>query len=183
MNPDTLVRMGRIGRPHGVAGEVKVFPETDDPARFGAVGRVFVGAAPAKARAAEVEGVRFQYPKGGSVVVLLRLRGVASREDAAALGGQHVFASTDDLPPLADGEAYLHDLVGLAVFELGDGDVPGEQPLGTVRDVLEGGAQLLFQVARPEGEDVLIPDAPAFVARLDLAARRLYVRLPEGLVE
>ncbi|MFN3597907.1 MAG: ribosome maturation factor RimM [Rubricoccaceae bacterium] len=181
MNPETLVRMGRVGRPHGVAGELKVFPDTDDPARFAAVGRVFVGASPEKARAADVAGVRFQYPRG-SVVVLLRLHGVGSREDAAGLAGQYVFASTDDLPPLEDGEAYLHDLVGLDVFELGEDDSPAAAPLGTVRDVLEGGAQLLFQVARPEGEDVLIPDAPAFVARLDLSARRLYVRLPEGLV-
>ncbi len=170
--------MGRVGRPHGVRGEMKAVPETDDAQRFARLARVFVGPTAGDAVERTVEGVRFQYPKGRTVV-LLRLAGVESPEDAGALAGQSLWADPDDLPALEDGEAYLHDLVGLDVIEV---DEAGAEvgPLGTVRDLYDG-AQLLFAIARPNGTEVLLPDVEEFVARLDLEARRLYVRPPEGL--
>ena len=180
MDPDRLLLMGRVGRPHGVQGELKAVPETDDAQRFALLERVFVGRTEAEAAERRVEGVRFQYPKGRTVV-LLRLAGVETPEDAGALGGLSLWADPDDLPPLDEGEAYLHDLVGLDVVEV---DAEGAEvgTLGTVRDLYDG-AQLLFAVARPDGTEVLLPDVEEFVVRLDLGARRLYVRPPEGLFE
>ena len=176
-----LLLMGRVGRPHGVRGELKAVPETDDPQRFTGLARVFLGASEATANEVAVEGVRFQYPKGRTVV-LLALAGVDSVEAAEDLRGQLLFAHPDDLPPLDEGEAFLHDLVGLDVFVVGeDGDEAGATPLGTVRDLYDG-AQLLFAIRRPGKPEVLLPDVDEFVVRLDLDARRLYVRPPEGLL-
>ena len=181
VDPDRLLLVGRIGRPHGVRGEMKVFPETDDPDRLVDVERLFVGDRPESTREVAVEGVRFQYPKGRTVV-LLSLAGVDTREGAEDLAGRSVYADEGDLPALADGEAYLHDLVGLEVLRVDDaGEVVGE-PVGTVRDLYDG-AQLLFGIERPDGTEVLLPDVDEFVDRLDLEARRLYVRPPEGLFE
>ena len=59
---------------------------------------------------------------------------------------------------------------------------PVGDPVGTVRDLYDG-AQLLFAIERPDGTEVLLPDVDEFVDRLDLGARRLYVRPPEGLFE
>lgn len=180
-DPDRLLQMGRVGKTHGVRGEMKVVPETDDPQRFADVERLFLGASAAEARPVVVEGVRFQYPKGRTVV-LLALEGVDSVEAAADYRGVLVFADPDDLPALADGEAYLHDLIGLEVHEVAEDGTEAAEPFGTVHDLFDG-SQLLFAIRRDGAPDVLLPDVEEFVVRLDLDARRLYVRLPEGLVD
>jgi 16S rRNA processing protein RimM len=173
--------MGRCGRAHGVRGEVKVFPETDDPARFGALRRVFVGPSAGEARAHEVARARFQ-PQKGRTLVLLDLADVRSREEAEALAGQYVYAAEEDLPALEAGEVYLHDLIGLAVWTVGEDGAPAEA-VGTVRDVLTGGAQLLLTVARDGAPDVLVPDVPEIVRDVDVPAGRILVDPPEGLFE
>ena len=179
-DPDRLLLMGRVTRPHGVRGEIKVAPDTDDPQRFDGLERLFLGADPASARERAVEHVRFQYPKGRTVV-LLSIADVDSVEAADDLRGLQVYADPDDLPALEEGQAFLHDMIGLTVIEVdADGAEVGE--MGTVRDLYDG-SQLLFAIARPGGPDVLLPDVDEFVVRLDLDARRLYVRPPEGLVE
>lgn len=181
MDPDRLLLlMGRVGRPHGVRGELKAVPETDEPQRFALLDRLYIGETEKNVRAVAVAGVRFQYPKGRTVV-LLDLEGVESPEDASALAGLSLWADPDDLPALEEGEAYLHDLVGLDVIEVDDEGAEVGM-LGTVRDLYDG-AQLLFAITRPDGPDVLLPDVEEFVRRLDLESRRLYVRPPDGLFE
>ncbi len=173
--------MGRCGRAHGVRGEVKVIPETDDPGRFALLDRVFVGRAAAEAEERAVAGVRLQ-PQKGRTAVLLHLADVPSREAAELLAGLHVYAAESDLPPLEEGEVYLHDLIGLAVFAVDESGAPAA-PLGTVRDVLEGAAQLLLVVAREGSPDALVPDVPEIVLDVDLAAGRVLLDPPEGLFD
>jgi 16S rRNA processing protein RimM len=180
-DPDRLLLMGRIGRVHGIRGEVKVIPETDDPERFGLVERLYLGDRPEAARPVAVEHVRFQYPKGRTVV-LLTLVGMDTIEQAETIRGLSVFASMDDLPPLDDGEAYLHDLLGMTVVEVDDDGEPVGEPLGTLTDVFDA-AHLLFEVSRPGRPPVLLPDVEEFVVALDLPGRRLLVRPPAGLFD
>lgn len=179
-DPDRLLLMGRVGKTHGVRGEMKVVPETDEPERFADLETLYLGATAERARPVEVEGVRFQYPKGRTVV-LLALAGVDSVEAASDLRGEQLWADTDDLPPLEDGEAYIHDLIGLTVVLVDDEGAEVEE-IGTVRDLYDG-AQLLFAIDRPDKPEMLLPDVDEFVIRLDLDARRLYVRPPEGLID
>ena len=175
---DDLILIGTVGKPHGFRGEVKVRPETDDPDRYQDLERVFVGAAPETARELALDGVRFQYPKGRTVV-LLGFEGIDDQEGVEALRGHSVYAMQAELPALADGEVYVHDLIGLTAVRVdADGAEVGE--VGTVRDVFEG-AQLLYQIRRADGSDVLLPDVDAFVHAIDLDGRRLLVRPPEGL--
>ncbi|MGB3544787.1 ribosome maturation factor RimM, partial [Rubrivirga sp.] len=177
---DNLLLMGRVGKTHGVRGEIKVAPETDGPERFADLEVVHIGKSAASAQRFALEGVRFQYPKGRTTV-LLALEGVDSVEAAADLRGSLVWADPADLPALEDGEAFLHDLVGLTVIEVDD-DGAEVAEIGTVRDLYDG-AQLLFAVDRPGKSEVLIPDVDEFVVRTDLEARRLYVKPIEGLLE
>ena len=175
-----LILIGLVGKPHGFRGEVKVRPETDDPDRYVDLERVWVGATPEAARELRLDGVRFQYPKGRTVV-LLGFEGVDTQEAVEELRGANVYALQDELPALADGEVYVHDLIGLAVIEVDEGGAEvGE--IGTVRDVFEG-AQLLYQIRRADGSDVLLPDVDAFVLGIDLDAGRMLVRPPEGIWE
>ncbi|NNF57138.1 MAG: 16S rRNA processing protein RimM [Rhodothermaceae bacterium] len=179
---DSLLLMGRCGRTHGVRGEVKVFPETDDPDRFLALDRVFVGETPASATERSIARVRLQ-PQKGRTLVLLHLKGLTTPEEAGSLRNLSVFAHEDDLPPLEEGEVYLHDLIGLAVVEVDDNDEPASEAVGTVRDVFDGGAQRLLVVARDGQPDVLVPDVPQIVLAVDLGAARILVRLPDGLLD
>ena len=179
--PDRLLLVGRVQKAHGIQGEIKVFPETDEPGRLVDLDRVFVGETPESAREVEVKTVRAQYPKG-RVIVLLTLDGVASREAADALRGAGIYAHEDDLPALEDGEVYLHDLVGLAAFARYD---EGAEPVrvGTVKEMLEGGAQLLFVIAQEGRPDAMIPDVDAFVEQVDVAAGRVVFTPPDGLLD
>ena len=113
-NPEALLLVGRVGKTHGVQGEVKVIPETDDPKRFAALETIFLGQQPQDAAPHSVVSVRFQQSKRG-LTVLLKLDGIETIEQAAALRRKAVFAFEEDLPPLDDDEFFLHDLIGLDV--------------------------------------------------------------------
>ena len=177
VNPDDLLLVGRIGKTHGVRGEVKVIPETDDPERFASLDVVFLGRTPEDAAPHPVTSVRFQQSKRGLTVVL-GLEGIETVEQAAALRQQAVFAFEEDLPPLDDDEFFLHDLIGLDVVT-----EEGER-IGAVKDVLELPAHLVYVVTRPDKPDALIPAVPAFIADVDVhGAQRLVVRPIEGLFD
>ncbi len=177
---DDFLLMGRVGKTHGVRGEIKVAPETDVPERFADLEVVYIGKTADSAQRYDLEGARFQYPKGRTTV-LLALEGVDSLEAAADLRGFQVWADPEDLPALEEGQAYLHDLIGLTVVEVDEDGLEVDE-IGTVRDLYDG-AQLLFAVDRPGKPEVLIPDVEEFVVRTDLEARRLYVKPIEGLLE
>ncbi len=179
-DPDRLLLMGRLGRTHGIRGDIKVVPETDVPKRFASLKRVFIGTEPDAARERALTNVRFQYPKG-RVVVLLSIEGLATVEEAETLRGLNVYAHDADLPALGDGEVFLHDLEGLTVWSVDDEGEPSDR-LGVVRDLYDG-AQLLFAVARDGKPDVLLPDVEEVVVAGDLPGRRLLVRPPEGLFD
>ena len=174
--PDSLLLVGTVGRPHGVLGEVKVVPETDDPERLRALERVFVGDAPERAEERAVESLRFQPTRRG-LTALVRLAGISGRDAADLLRGLHVYAAEDDLPPLDEGEVFLHDLIGLAVV------TDEGEAVGTVTDVLTGGAQPLLVVKRDGKPDALVPDVDEIVTDVDLDAERITIRPPEGLLD
>ncbi|MEM8559131.1 MAG: ribosome maturation factor RimM [Bacteroidota bacterium] len=178
VDPEALLLMGRCGRAHGVKGEVKVFPETDDPQRFDLLDRVFVGKSVAKVQEATVESVRYQVGKGGRVTVLMKLDVVPTREDAVRVRQLNVYAHEDDLPAPRDGEVLIHQMIGLSVQ-----DADTDEVYGTVRDVLEGAANLLLVVAREGQPDVLVPDVDPIVLDVDVEGGVITIQPPEGLIE
>ena len=175
-DPDSLLLVGTCGPPHGVRGEIKVIPETDDPERLADLAQVFVGPSPERTRAYAVEAVRLHPTKRG-VVALVCFERIADRDAADALRGLGVYAAESDLPALDEGEVFLHDLIGLDVVTE-DGE-----PVGTVKDVLTGIAQDLFVVQRDGQPDALVPDVDAIVTEIDLDAERITIRPPEGLLD
>jgi 16S rRNA processing protein RimM len=167
---DTVV-VGRIGRPHGVRGEVTVEVRTDDPDLRFAPGSVLL-TDPAGRGPLTVAGRRWHRE-----VLLLALDGVGSREAAEELRNTELLVPVADLPALEDPEDfYDHQLVGL-LARLTDGT-----ELGPVVAVRHEGADLLV-VERAEGGEVLIPFVTAIVPTVDLAAGELVVDPPEGLLE
>lgn len=177
---DSLLLVGVCGPPHGVRGEVKVIPQTDDPQRLLGLERVWLGPTPADAAEIAVVGARPQPGRRG-LVVLTRFEGVTDRSAAEALRRLHVYASPDDLPPLEEDEIYLHDLRGLEVLaRTGDG---APELVGVVTDVIEGVAQDLLVVRRQGLPDALVPDVEEIVVDVDLDARTITILPPEGLLD
>jgi 16S rRNA processing protein RimM len=167
---DTVV-VGRIGRPHGVRGEVTVEVRTDDPdLRFvpGAVLRTD----PPERGPITITGVHWH-----SGTLLLRLEGVDSREAAEAVRNTELVVAVADLPEIEDPDSYYdHQLVGLTAR------LPDGTEIGQVT-VIRHEAQDLLVVRRPDGGEVLIPFVSAIVPTVDLEGGFVVVDPPEGLLE
>jgi len=166
--PDVVV--GRIGRPHGLRGEVTVQVSTDDPDERFAVGAV-LGTDPANRGPLTVAGMRRSGP-----VLVLSFDGVADRTAAEALRGVSLTVDAGALPVPDDPEEfYDHQLIGLAVV---DGSDVG---LGTVVEVMHPPAAPVLVVERPDGSQELVPFVSAIVPIIDLPGGRLVVDPPDGM--
>jgi 16S rRNA processing protein RimM len=170
------VVVGRIGRPHGVRGQVTVEVRTDDPDLRFAPGATLL-TEPAARGPLTVEAARWH---SGTLLLTLVLPDgtvVADREAADELRNTQLLVPVEDLPELDDPDSfYDHQLVGLAAV------LPDGSPLGEVTAVRHEGTELLV-VRRPQRPELLVPFVTAIVPTVDLAAGRLVVDPPEGLLD
>ncbi len=175
--PSDLVIVGRLRKAHGIRGDILVEPITDAPAEVYAAGRrLFVGTTDGRPapdeRTLSVLAAR-PFRDG---LFLVHFAEVADRSAAESWTNRYLLAAREELPPLAEGQLYLDDLIGLRVEEESGalvGEVVGyyELPNG-----------LLIEVRR--GTDtVLLPYRSEFVTRVAPDERRIVMRLPEGMLE
>ena len=167
--------MGRVIRPHGVLGEIKIAPDTDDPNRFHDLKTIYVGADEASTMSFEILSVRLQPSKYG-ITVLAQLSGINGRGEAEALNKLKVYASEEDLPPLEEGEFFYSDLIDMTVV-LSDGNT-----VGKVMDVIEGTGQDILVIRRDSGAQVMVPLVNEFVVDLDLDSGKITIDPIEGLL-
>jgi 16S rRNA processing protein RimM len=170
------VVVGRIGKPHGLRGEVTVDVRTDEPDRRyadGAVLRVEAPRGSAFSHAAlTVAGTRWHQS-----VLLARFAELPDRTAAESARGVVLHADVDaGESPEDPEEFYDHQLVGLAAHDL-DGTL-----LGEVTGLVHGGAQDLLAVRAVDGRDTLVPFVTALVPEVDLAGGRVVVADRPGLV-
>ena len=162
---DGRVVIGKAGAPHGLRGEVRVIPLTDFPGRFESLREVFIGE-----RVFHVEHVHYHRQ-----FVLLTLAECTSREAAAKLTGELLRVAREDAAPLAEGEFYTFDIIGLAVL-----DMAGKR-LGEVTNVLKTGSNDVYVVKKPDGADLLVPALKKVVREINIAEGFLRVDLQEEL--
>jgi len=158
--------IGEILRPQGVKGKLKVRVLTDFPEHFRGLKRAYLGQT---LRPVIVEGVSLHQR-----YALLKFAGYDDRTSAETLRGAVVQIPIEEAPPLAQGEYYFYQIVGLAVWT-----VQGEY-LGRVREVLVTGSNDVYVVRGPRGE-ILLPAIEEVIREVDVEAGRLMVRLLEGL--
>jgi 16S rRNA processing protein RimM len=163
----SFLAIGRIARAHGVRGEVRVVVYTDSPERFTWLKTVYVGEK--DPRPVGVSAVRFHKEQ-----VILKLEGYDDRDSVEALRGQLLQVPESEGIPLAEGEYYLHQLIGLNVYS-DEGD-----HLGELVEFLETGANLVF-VVRGERGEMLLPDTKEVVQAIDFDNGRMTVHLLPGL--
>lgn len=170
------VVVGRIGKPHGIRGEVTLDVRTDEPDRRFAPGTTLRAEAPAGAdrRPTSLTVARARWHQS---TLLVTFEELGDRTAAEAVRGTvlHATIGPDEVPEDPE-EYYDHQLVGLAVVDL-DGTA-----LGQVKAVVHGSAQDLLTVRTPDGRDALVPFVAALVPEVDLGAGRLVVADRPGLV-
>jgi 16S rRNA processing protein RimM len=169
------VVVGRVGKPHGLRGEVTVDVRTDEPELRFVEGATFHGSAESgyAARSSTLTVATTRWHQG---VLLVRFEQAPDRTAAEALRGRvlHAFLPADASPEDPD-EFYAHQLVGLAAH-----DVDGRH-LGEVTALVPG-AQDLLTIRTPDGRDALVPFVSALVPEVDVAGGRIVVADRPGLV-
>jgi 16S rRNA processing protein RimM len=171
MNWDDAILVGVVARTHGNRGEVIVNPETDFPEeRFRKGARLWTRRRGGEPTTLDVVTMRMHQ---GRPVILFS--GIGSMNDAELLAGQELRTEEVDADLLPGGEFFHRDLVGCEVV------TEAGEPVGRVTGVLDDSAQARLVVAGKRSE-LLIPLADA-ICTVDLAAKRITVRPPDGLLE
>ena len=166
------VVVGRIGRPHGIRGEVTVEVRTDSPDVRFAPGSV-LATDPARLGPITVAAARWHSGR-----LLLSVAGVHDRTGAEGLRGAVLSAEVDDDEVPEDPEEFFdHQLRGLAVI-----DVATSEVIGVVGDIVHLPGQDLLSVQRDGGREVLVPFVAELVTEIDVDAGRVTVDLPPGLL-
>lgn len=169
------IEIGKLGRPHGVRGEIRLFfynPDSDTLADG-----MEVTLQPQRGPAATVKIERIRYtPKFG----ILKLEGFNYRDEIERFTNAELLIDAELLPELDDDEFYLVDLIGLPVFvaDEEDGDIEPEEsePIGEVKEVFETGANEVIVVTLDDGEELLVPFVEHAVSVVDLERAALILQ-------
>lgn len=168
--------IGSVVRAHGIHGEVVVYVTTDDPEDRFVVGSV-LATDPTTAGPLAIESVR-AHASSGPGRLLVTFDGVGDRDQAERLRGVKLLVDAADIGPLDDPDEF-HDfeLVGLAVH------LPDGERVGEVRRVTHGPGPDMLIVDRPDGRETLVPFVKAIVPEVDVAAGRVVITPPGGLLD
>jgi 16S rRNA processing protein RimM len=169
---EDLLRVGVIANTHGIKGEVKVYPTTDDPNRFLDLKEVILDAGREKLTL-EVQNVRFF-----KNMVIVKFKGIDNINDIEKYKGKDLLVTRENAVPLEEGEYFIADLLDMDVYE-----ESGEK-LGVLLDVLQTGANDVYVVKRDkDGKEILIPGIDECILDINLEENKITVHLLEGLVD
>jgi 16S rRNA processing protein RimM len=168
---EDILRVGVITTTHGIRGEVKVFPTTDDPKRFKKLKAVLLDTGKER-RKMEIESCRFQ-----KNLVILKFKGIDNINDVEQYKKCDLYVSRKNAVKLAPNENFIVDLIGLLVV-LEDGT-----KFGTLVDVIQTGANDVYVVKTEEGKEVLLPAIPECILDVNLDTQTVTIHLMKGLVD
>ena len=168
---ENLLRVGVISSTHGVRGEVKVFPTTDEKERFKKLKTVLLDTGKEQI-SLEIEGVKFF-----KNMVILKFKGYDNIHDVERYRGKDLLITREQAVPLKENENFVADLIGLTV-KTDEGDI-----LGNVKDVLFTGANDVYVVERENGKDILLPAIRQCILDVDLEEQVMTVHLLDGLLD
>ena len=169
--------VGRVGRPHGIRGEVVLGVRTDEPDLRFAVGATVDARSSPDDDGTGGEPLRVASARWHSGQLLVTFAGITDRTAAAELTGSWLSVDSSQLPETGDPDEFRdHELIGLSVRT-----TAGDQ-VGVVTDVLHYGQDLLV-VLRPDDAECLVPFVKAIVPEVDVAAGVLVIDPPLGLLD
>ena len=166
---EQLLQVGVISSTHGVRGEVKVFPTTDDPQRFKSLKNVILDTGKEQIPL-EIQGVKFF-----KQFVILKFKGIDNINDIERYKRRSLFVTREDAVELEEDEYYIADLIGMDV-------ITDEGEEGKLVDVIETGANEVYVVEFDKYGKVLIPAIHDCILDVDIETMSMKVHLLEGLV-
>ena len=166
---EQLLQVGVISSTHGVRGEVKVFPTTDDPQRFKSLKNVILDTGKEQIPL-EIQGVKFF-----KQFVILKFKGIDNINDIERYKRRSLFVTREDAVELEEDEYYIADLIVMDV-------ITDEGEEGKLVDVIETGANEVYVVEFDKYGEVLIPAIHDCILDVDIEAMSMKVHLLEGLV-
>lgn len=164
------LQVGVITQTHGIKGEVKVFPTTDDASRFKKLKDVIMDTGRERLNM-EIEGVKFfkQY-------VIVKFKGYDSINDVEKYKSAKLYVTRDKAVKLKKDEYFVADLIGMRVITE-DG-----LPFGILKDVMATGANDVYVVARENESEVLLPAIRECVREVDMEQGVITVHIMDGLL-
>ena len=167
---EQFLQVGVISSTHGIRGEVKVFPTTDDPNRFKKLKKVILETKKEKL-SLEVQGVKFF-----KQFVILKFKGIDNINDVERYKRCPLFVNREDAVELEEDEYFIADMIGMKVIT-----DEGEE-FGTLKDVMETGANDVYVIRRADGGEVLIPAIKECILDVDIPGRLMKIHVMAGLV-
>lgn len=168
---ESYLRVGVIASTHGLKGEVKVFPTTDNPERFRDLKEVILDTGH-EYKSLHVTGVKFFKNQ-----VILKFREFQDINEIEQYKGKDLLVTRDQAVPLEENENFITDLIDMEVY------TDEDKRLGILRDVLQTGANDVYVVETEEGKEVLLPAIPSCILKVDVEEARMTVHILEGLLE
>ncbi|MGN1181115.1 MAG: ribosome maturation factor RimM [Suilimivivens sp.] len=168
---EQVFQVGIISSTHGVRGEVKVFPTTDDVRRFKKLKEVLLDTGK-EYLTLQIEGVKFF-----KQFVILKFKGYDNIDDIVKYRGKSLFVTRENAVKLQKDEYFIADLIGLKVTN------EDESFSGVLKDVMETGANDVYIVESSDGKEVLIPAIKDCILQVDFEKERILVHLLDGLLD
>lgn len=166
---EQFLQVGIISSTHGLRGEVKIFPTTDDAKRFKKLKEVLLDTGKEHI-ILEIQGIKFF-----KQFVILKFKGFDSINDIEKYKGKSLLVDRRDAVKLEKDEYFVADLLGMKVYT-------GEEEFGIVKDVLETGANEVYVLDTRDYGEVLIPAIRQCILEVDVEKRIMKVCLPQGLL-
>ena len=161
-------RIGVITEPHGVRGEVKVYPTTDDALHLKKVKEYYMP---------DGDGMQCLHSAGMKMQndrIILQFKEITDRDMAEKLRKKELYVDRAHAVPLEEDEYYISDLEGLDVYE-------NDEKIGTLQEVLRTGANDVYRIERNDGSELLLPAIKQCVLKVDIKEGRVDVAVMEGL--
>ncbi|MDF2593761.1 MAG: rimM [Clostridia bacterium] len=168
---EKMFTVGKIVNTHGIKGEVKVVPTTDDPKRFEKLQTIYVERKIIEEY--KIESIRYH-----KKFVLMKFEGVETLNDAELFKNAVLKINRKDSLPLEENEYYISDLYGVEVL------TEEGRRLGEITDVIYTGSNDVYVIKREDTEkELLIPAIKQVIRQVDLSQKKMVVKLLEGLEE
>jgi 16S rRNA processing protein RimM len=166
---EDLLQVGVITSTHGIRGEVKVFPTTDDAARFKKLKNVILDDGRQKI---DMEIATVKFFKN---MVIVKFKGIDNINDVEKYRKARLLVTRENAVPLEENEYYIADLIGLSAVS-----DEGEE-LGSVTDVLQTGANDVYVITTPDKKEILVPAIRDCILQVDLEKQEMRIHLLPGL--
>lgn len=167
---EELLQVGVISSTHGIKGEVKVFPTTDDVNRYKKLKEVWLDTGKEK-MLLHPESVKFF-----KQFVIVKFKEFSSINEIEAYKGKSLYVDRQNAVRLRKDEYFIADLIGLTVL------TDEGETFGVMKDVMQTGANDVYVVERQNGDEVLLPAIKECVKEIDMENGRITVHIMEGLL-